>query len=170
MNRIDIYTDGACSRNPGPGGYAFVVIKDAKLILKLSGNSMLTTNNYMELKAITRAIKHVTSTLKYRDPLFEVYIHSDSAYCINTIEKGWLNFWAGNDWTNKQGEEIKNAELWKELYSLLNSPSVKKHFKFSFVKVKGHSGDKYNEMVDKAAKNAITRLNGKTLPSREASK
>lgn len=171
MKRIDIYTDGACSGNPGPGGYALVVIKDANIILKLYGYNEHTTNNYMELKAITRAVQHVIQEYCCKNSLFEVYIHSDSAYCINPIEKGWLKFWASNDWKNNKGEEIKNSELWKELNKIFNDSFVKKYFRFHFVKVKGHSGDKYNEMVDKAAKNAILRLNEKkTLPNRRTSK
>lgn len=171
MKRIDIYTDGACSGNPGPGGYALVVIKDANIILKLYGYNEYTTNNYMELKAITRAVRHAVNEYCNKHSLFEIYIHSDSAYCINPIEKGWLNFWASNDWKNNKGEEIKNSELWKELYEIFNDSFVKNHFKFHFIKVKGHSGDKYNEMVDKAAKNAILRLNEKkTLPNRRTSK
>ncbi len=166
MKRIDIYTDGACSGNPGPGGYALVVIKDANIILKLYGYNKYTTNNYMELKAITKAINHVLSLFEGRKTFYDVYIHSDSAYCINPIEKGWLNFWAKNDWKNKKGEEIKNADLWKVLYEKLNNPSVKKYFKFSFIKVKGHSGDKYNEIVDKAAKKAILRLNEENITKR----
>ena len=96
----------------------------------------------------------------------EVFIHSDSAYCINPVEKGWIKFWESNGWISRTGEPIKNLELWIKLNSLLKH----RKFKFKFVKVKGHSGDRYNEMVDKAAKNAINRLNRELFASKGAKK
>lgn len=168
MERIEVYTDGACSGNPGSGGYAFVILKGKKEILKLSGSQENTTNNCMELKAIVRAIEHVVSelgTIPTKNKI-EVFIHSDSAYCINPIEKGWIKFWESNGWITRVGEPIKNIDLWLKLNSLLKH----KKFNFKFVKVKGHSGDKYNEMVDKAAKNAINRLNRELLTSKGAKK
>ena len=163
MEKIEVYTDGACSGNPGNGGYAFVILKGEKEILKLSGSQENTTNNYMELKAIVRAIEHVISELGSipTKNKMEVFIHSDSAYCINPVEKGWIKFWESNGWISRTGEPIKNLELWIKLNSLLKH----RKFEFKFVKVKGHSGDRYNEMVDKAAKSAILRLNAKSFPS-----
>lgn len=168
MEKIEVYTDGACSGNPGNGGYAFVILKGKKEILKLSGSQENTTNNYMELKAIVRAIEHVISELGSipTKNKMEVFIHSDSAYCINPVEKGWIKFWESNGWISRTGEPIKNLELWIKLNSLLKH----RKFKFKFVKVKGHSGDRYNEMVDKAAKNAINRLNRELLTSKGAMK
>ena len=168
MEKIEVYTDGACSGNPGNGGYAFVILKGEKEILKLSGSQENTTNNYMELKAIVRAIEHVISELGSipTKNKMEVFIHSDSAYCINPVEKGWINFWESNGWISRTGEPIKNLELWIKLNSLLKH----RKFKFKFVKVKGHSGDRYNEMVDKAAKNAINRLNRELFASKGAKK
>ena len=168
MERIEVYTDGACSGNPGSGGYAFVILKGEKEILKLSGSQENTTNNYMELKAIVRAIEHVISELGSipTKNKMEVFIHSDSAYCINPVEKGWIKFWESNGWISRTGEPIKNLELWIKLNSLLKH----RKFEFKFVKVKGHSGDRYNEMVDKAAKNAINRLNRELFASKGAKK
>lgn len=168
MERIEVYTDGACSGNPGSGGYAFVILKGEKEILKLSGSQENTTNNYMELKAIVRAIEHVISELGSipTKNKMKVFIHSDSAYCINPIEKGWIKFWESNGWISRTGEPIKNLELWIKLNSLLKH----RKFEFKFVKVKGHSGDRYNEMVDKAAKNAINRLNRELFASKGAKK
>lgn len=168
MEKIEVYTDGACSGNPGNGGYAFVILKGKKEILKLSGSQENTTNNYMELKAIVRAIEHVISELGSipTKNKMEVFIHSDSAYCINPVEKGWIKFWESNGWISRTGEPIKNLELWIKLNSLLKH----RKFEFKFVKVKGHSGDRYNEMVDKAAKNAINRLNRELFASKGAKK
>lgn len=168
MERIEVYTDGACSGNPGSGGYAFVILKGKKEILKLSGAQENTTNNCMELKAIVRAIEHVISELGSipAKNKFDVFIYSDSAYCINPIEKGWIKFWESNGWITRLGEPIKNIDLWLKLNSLLKH----KKFNFKFIKVKGHSGDRYNEMVDKAAKNAINRLNRELLTSKGAKK
>ena len=168
MEKIEVYTDGACSGNPGNGGDAFIILKGEKEILKLSGSQENTTNNYMELKAIVRAIEHVISELGSipTKNKIEVFIHSDSAYCINPVEKGWIKFWESNGWISRTGEPIKNLELWIKLNSLLKH----RKFKFKFVKVKGHSGDRYNEMVDKAAKNAINRLNRELFASKGAKK
>lgn len=168
MEKIEVYTDGACSGNPGNGGYAFVILKGEKEILKLSGSQENTTNNYMELKAIVRAIEHVISELGSipTKNKIEVLIHSDSAYCINPVEKGWIKFWESNGWISRTGEPIKNLELWIKLNSLLKH----RKFEFKFVKIKGHSGDRYNEMVDKAAKNAINRLNRELFASKGAKK
>lgn len=168
MEKIEVYTDGACSGNPGNGGYAFVILKGKKEILKLSGSQENTTNNYMELKAIVRSIEHVISELGSipTKNKMEVFIHSDSAYCINPVEKGWIKFWESNGWISRTGEPIKNLELWIKLNSLLKH----RKFEFKFVKVKGHSGDRYNEMVDKAAKNAINRLNRELFASKGAKK
>lgn len=168
MEKIEVYTDGACSGNPGNGGYAFIILKGEKEILKLSGSQENTTNNYMELKAIVRAIEHVISELGSipTKNKMEVFIHSDSAYCINPVEKGWIKFWESNGWISRTGEPIKNLELWIKLNSLLKH----RKFKFKFIKVKGHSGNHYNEMVDKAAKNAINRLNRELFASKGAKK
>ncbi len=166
MERIEVYTDGACSGNPGNGGYAFVIIKGGKEILKLSGSQEKTTNNQMELKAIVRAMEHVLSefgsfAVKNKS---NVFIYSDSAYCVNAVDKGWIKFWETNGWISRSGEPIKNVELWLKLNSMLKN----KRFEFKFIKVKGHSGNKYNEMVDKAAKNAIIRLNRELFASKGA--
>ena len=149
---IQIYTDGACSRNPGPGGYAFVILVPGMDAIRFSGYKGKSTNNEMELYAIVRALSYLSKNIN----AFEedsVKLYSDSAYCVNPVNQGWLHAWAKSDWLSKQGEEIKNKDLWQILYSLLSNMKCK----ISFVKVKGHSGNEYNELVDKAAKNAIKR-------------
>lgn len=167
MNNITIYTDGACSKNPGPGGYAFIMLShDGVTLLRLSGGEKHTTNNRMELKAIVRALEHLEEPrehLNYRLPYdkneMPVTIRSDSAYCVNAVKQGWIHVWNNNEWKTKEGHEVKNKELWQRLLELISQ----KHLKVTFEKVKGHSGDKYNEMVDKAAKNVIQRLKEEEL-------
>ena len=160
MKEFDIYTDGACSGNPGKGGYAFVIIAQGKPLLKMSGCEEHATNNMMELKAVVRSLKHLESQLGKMKSI--VRVHSDSAYCINPIIQGWMDMWKENGWKTKSGDPIKNVEMWQELDSLLED----KRMQVEFIKVKGHSGDKFNEMVDKAARNAINRLNVNAFPSR----
>ncbi len=167
MNNLIIYTDGACSKNPGVGGYAFIILShDGTVLLKLSGGEKHTTNNRMELKAIVRALEHLNEpreALNYRLPYnkneMSVTIRSDSAYCVNAVKQGWIHVWNNNEWKTKEGHEVKNKELWQKLLELIS----KEHLKVTFEKVKGHSGDKYNEMVDKAAKNVIQRLKEEEL-------
>lgn len=153
-----IYTDGACSGNPGPGGYAFMIL-GPETDLKVSGHRDKATNNQMELMAIVRALAHLKQMVCSARKNVSVDIYSDSAYCVNAVEEGWLYIWQKNNWKTKNGHDVKNVELWIELYNFLK----KTHIEVRFVKVKGHSGNKYNELVDKAAKEAITRnLNAKS--------
>ena len=155
---IEIYTDGSCSGKSHVGGYAFVVIEDGKEDIKVYGIRKETTNNAMELMAIVRAVKYIVTNkrLKKND---EVTIYSDSAYCVNSVEQKWIYFWEKNDWKTKQGEPVKNLELWKEFLLLKRSCNMD----ISLKKVKGHSGVRYNEIVDNAAKQAITNLNANSI-------
>ena len=144
MKRVIIYTDGACSGNPGPGGWgAILTYGDVKK--EVSGGVKETTNNVMEIMAIIESLK----LLKYP---CEVEIHSDSAYVVNTFEKDWLEKWKKNGWRNSKKEEVKNKELWEELDILCQTHKVK------FVKVKGHSDNEFNNLADKLAKDAIKTL------------
>lgn len=157
---IVIHTDGACSGNPGPGGWAFhMAWKNQELTVR--GAKRNTTNNCMELTAVIRAIKHAID-IELNDNQRNIQIHSDSAYVINSIEQGWLLFWANNDWKTKAGSEIKNKEPWQTLYQLIYQGSKKNTFQFN--KVKGHSGNKYNELVDNLAKKSIQDLKAKLGP------
>lgn len=176
----DIYTDGACSGNPGPGGYAFVVVINGKDTLKVHGAKEHTTNNCMELTAIVRALKHVINGDfikfdRYQEIVFNqkfpnrskmINIHSDSAYCVNAVNQNWITFWEANDWKTKQGNEVKNKELWIQLLEYIRHDKTE----ITFTKVKGHSGNKWNELVDKYAKKAIENLNAKALPSERSAK
>ena len=137
--KITIYTDGACSGNPGKGGWAAVIIKD-KNEKTISGSEPLTTNNRMELSAVINALKEVGSA--------ELDIYTDSKYVKNGIES-WIKNWKMNGWMTAAKQPVKNKDLWLELDILVS----KKEIEWKWVK--GHSNDHYNTIVDEAARKAI---------------
>ena len=137
MKKVVIYTDGACSGNPGRGGWGAVLIYNGKE-RELSGVAENTTNNQMELTAVVEAL----SMLKEE---CEVDLYSDSAYVVNAFQQNWIDSWLKNNWRNSQKKPVANRELWEKLISLTEKHTVK------FLKVAGHSGDKYNEICDKLA-------------------
>ena len=137
--KITIYTDGACSGNPGKGGWAAVIIEDENE-KTISGSEMLTTNNRMELLAVINALKEVSSV--------EIDIYTDSKYVKNGIES-WINNWKMNGWMTAAKQPVKNKDLWLELDTLV----TKKEIEWKWVK--GHSNDHYNTIVDEAARKAI---------------
>lgn len=149
MEKVTIYTDGACSGNPGPGGWAAVLIyKDARK--EISGGKKETTNNEMEITAVLEALKILKRPC-------EIMIYSDSAYVVNTFNKGWIYTWVRNNWVRKdvktkKEEQVKNKELWEELYLL-----CQKH-KVIFNKVKGHSDVELNNRCDELARAEIKKL------------
>ena len=136
---IKIYTDGSCLSNPGNGGWAAIINMNGE-IKKISGNEKNTTNNRMELMAPINALKNINS----KDP---IEIFTDSKYVKNGIT-GWINTWVLNNWKTSKKEEIKNKDLWIELYELNQSLNVKWNW------VKAHAGDTLNEEVDMMAKKA----------------
>ncbi len=141
MDKVIIYTDGACSGNPGPGGWGVVLMyKDN--IKELSGFKRDTTNNIMELQAVIEGLK----ILKFA---CEVEIYSDSAYVVNAFKQKWIDSWIKNNWRTAGKEPVKNQEEWKELYDLIQKHTVK------FFKVKGHSDNEYNNRCDELARMAI---------------
>ena len=141
MQKVKIYTDGACSGNPGPGGWAAILIyKDT--IKEISGGEKNTTNNIMELTAIKEALK----ALKVE---CEVELYSDSAYCVNAFTQGWIYNWMKKGWKTSDGSNVKNKEIWQEIYNL-----TKKH-KVEFIKVKGHSDNELNNRCDELARSEI---------------
>ena len=141
MQKVTIYTDGACSGNPGPGGWAAVLIAGEHK-KEISGGSKETTNNIMELTAILEALKALKTEC-------EVELFSDSAYCVNAFEQGWIYGWIKKGWKTADGSEVKNKEIWQEIYSL-----TQKH-KITFNKVKGHSDNELNNRCDELARAAI---------------
>lgn len=146
--RIDIYTDGACSGNPGPGGYAFCIVDEGGTYEVKSGHRKETTNNCMELTAIVKALEYVANTYDKSQGII-LKIYSDSAYCVNTITQRWYVGWMANEWrTSTKNTPVANKELWKRFVELI-STSV--NIKLQMVKVQGHSGNMFNEIADKAA-------------------
>lgn len=145
---IRIYTDGACSGNPGPGGWGVVFISD-KGIEKLSGSEKQTTNNRMELIAVVKALCKIRKDQRHKNNSYEIY--SDSAYVINAINNNWIKNWKANGWKTVKGTEIKNKDLWVRFDKAFSGLKVKP----KFIKVKGHSGNQYNEYVDKIARGEI---------------
>ena len=136
---IKIYTDGSCLTNPGDGGWAAIINIDGE-IKKISGNEKNTTNNRMELMAPINALKYTNS----KD---QIEIFTDSKYVKNGITE-WINTWVLNNWKTSNKEDVKNKDLWIELYKLNQSLNVKWNW------VKAHAGDTLNEEVDILAKEA----------------
>lgn len=144
MEEVIIYTDGACSGNPGSGGWGSILMYKDK-IKEISGGMKDTTNNVMELTAVIEALK----LLKFN---CNVKLYSDSAYVVNAFNQKWIYGWMKNGWKNSNKEPVKNKELWEELYSLTKIHNVE------FIKVKGHADNKYNNRCDELARKAITNL------------
>ena len=129
MEEVIIYTDGACSGNPGPGGWgAILMINENKK--EISGGNKNTTNNVMELTAVIEALKLLKRPCN-------VNLYSDSAYVVNAFLQNWILGWIKNGWKNSNKEDVKNKELWQELISLTKVHNV------TFHKVKGHADNKY---------------------------
>ena len=137
---IIIYTDGACSGNPGKGGWGAVLLyKDHRK--EISGGNKDTTNNRMELTAVIESLKNVKKSIPLK-------IYTDSKYVMDGITK-WINSWKKNGWRTADKKPVKNSDLWQEL-----DIECQKH-QISWNWVKGHSGDKYNEIADELARQAI---------------
>ncbi|MCR4675943.1 MAG: ribonuclease HI [Sphaerochaetaceae bacterium] len=146
MDKYDVFTDGGCSGNPGPGGWAYVVLKNGSLISSASGGNPDTTNNIMELTAVIRAIEDC-NTMGVK----ELSIHTDSQYVKNGITQ-WIFSWKRNGWRTASKSPVKNKELWMQLDEL-NSGS-----KVTWIWVKGHAGIEYNEMCDSLVRSEMDKL------------
>lgn len=145
MQNVTIYTDGACSGNPGPGGYAAVIIYGEKE-KEIFGRESNTTNNRMELRAAIEGLKVLTKPC-------EVKLYSDSAYLVNAYNNKWVHSWKKNGWKTANKELVKNVDLWEEIETLLGIHKVE------FIKVKGHADNKYNNRCDELAVAAIQNVN-----------
>lgn len=141
MKKVEIYTDGACSGNPGDGGWG-AILKYGGHEKEISGFEPNTTNNRMELLAAIKALESL------KEPCI-VDLYSDSAYLVNGFLEDWVGKWKSNGWINSKKEDVKNKELWKIL-DALNS----KH-KINWIKVKGHADNEYNNRCDKLATGEI---------------
>lgn len=137
MKSINIYTDGACSGNPGPGGWGAVLIYNG-IEKQISGGEKNTTNNRMELTAVIEALKAL------KEPC-NVTLTTDSKYVCDAINKEWVFAWQRNNWRKADKKPALNVDLWEQLLELL------KIHKVEFVWVKGHNGHKYNEICDALA-------------------
>ena len=147
--KVRIFTDGACSENPGPGGWA-VVFNTASKCKTISGNEQTTTNNRMELRAVIEAFRTILEKSKPENKN-EYEIYSDSAYVVNTINNNWLEAWKKNDWQTTKNEDVKNRDLWEEFSKLRDEINIL-GICITLNKIKGHSGNTFNELVDKLAK------------------
>ena len=153
MMKYEIYTDGSCLGNPGPGGYGLVIsYRDSeglRIQLTERSRSSDTTNNREELKAIISAFEHMEELLQPEDT-FTIY--SDSAYCVNMCND-WIRTWASKGWKRSKNQPIENLDLVQTIYNYLNKFS----FQCQIQKVKGHANDVGNELADALATNNLTR-------------
>ncbi|MBE3579509.1 MAG: ribonuclease HI [Caldanaerobacter subterraneus] len=140
---VEIYTDGACSGNPGPGGWAAVLIYKG-IKREISGFEENTTNNRMELKAAIEGLKALKRPCK-------VNLYSDSSYLINAFNEGWIEKWQKNNWLKSDKTPVENQDLWKELLE------VSKPHQINWIKVKGHSDNEYNNLCDRLAAEQIKK-------------
>ena len=139
MKQVSIYTDGACSGNPGKGGWGAVLVYNGRE-KELSGFEAQTTNNRMELTAVIEALKALKEPCK-------VVLTTDSKYVCDAINQGWVYSWEQNGWRKADKKPALNVDLWEELLALLEEHEVE------FIWVKGHDGHKYNERCDALAVN-----------------
>ena len=137
MKKIEIFTDGACKGNPGPGGWG-AILRYGTAEKEISGGESNTTNNRMEISAVLEALKCL------KEPC-EVTLYSDSQYVCNAISKGWAKKWKANNWMRTKTEPALNSDLWKEVLELCD-----KH-KINIVWVRGHAGHPENERCDRLA-------------------
>lgn len=141
LKEVTIYTDGACSGNPGNGGWGAVLMYGSKK-KEISGGEQNTTNNRMELTAVIQALTLLKEPCK-------VNLFSDSAYVVNAFLQGWIDSWKNNGWKGSDKKQVKNLDLWLELDRLCNIHQV------TFIKVKGHADNEYNNRCDTLATSAI---------------
>lgn len=137
LKKVTIYTDGACSGNPGPGGYGAVLIYNGNE-KEISGGEKSTTNNKMEMMGVIKALEMLKEKC-------DVEVYSDSAYVVNSINNKWVYSWKKNNWIKSDKSKAKNIDLWERLLELIYYHNVK------FIKVKGHADNEYNNRCDKLA-------------------
>lgn len=143
MKQVEIYTDGACSGNPGPGGWGAILIYNGAE-KAISGFETATTNQRMELTAAIEALK----ALKYP---CSIKLYSDSAYLINAFRQHWIDNWLAKGWLNSQKKPVENQDLWKQLIKLADNHQIE------WIKVPGHQDNVYNNRCDQLAREAIVR-------------
>ena len=144
MKHVDIYTDGACSGNPGPGGYGAILVYQGKE-KELCGGQAQTTNNRMELTAAIAALKAL------KEPC-QVTLYSDSQYLVNGFQKGWVYQWEQKNWVKSDKKPVLNVDLWQELLQLFRTHQVE------LVWVRGHAGHPQNERCDRLAVSQVEKF------------
>ena len=145
MKTVDIYTDGACSGNPGAGGYCAILIYNGveKIV---SGSELNTTNNRMELLAVIKGLECLKEQCA-------VNLYSDSQYVVDAFNQNWIVSWQMNGWKTAAKKEVKNVDLWQKLLEFTTTHTV------TFIKVKGHADNEYNNRCDKIAVEEYKKLN-----------
>lgn len=146
MKEVEIFTDGACSGNPGPGGFG-AILKYKGVEKEICGGEAHTTNNRMEMTAVITALEMLKEPCK-------VTLYSDSKYVIDSVTKGWAKSWQSKGWVKSNKEKALNPDLWEKLLALLD-----KH-KVEFVWVKGHAGHPENERCDRLAVEQSQKFKG----------
>jgi ribonuclease HI len=148
---MEIYTDGGCSGNPGPGGWAYVIVQKTfqgeTILAEAKGAEKNTTNNRMELLAVISALKAINPSISSR----QAVVYTDSQYVQKGITE-WIHKWKRNFWRTSDKQAVKNQDLWMELDKLSGE------LKLSWEWVKGHAGNKYNERCDKMTQEAIALI------------
>ena len=144
MKTVQVYTDGACSGNPGPGGWG-AVLRYENYQKEISGYESNTTNNRMEITALIKALQMLKEPCK-------VKVCTDSKYVCDSISKGWALSWKKKGWKKSDGKPALNSDLWEQLLNLLEIHDIE------FTWVKGHAGHPENELCDTLATNAIKNL------------
>lgn len=145
VKHVIIYTDGSCSGNPGPGGWAAILRWRARERV-LTGSELHTTNNRMELSAALEALRALKEPCR-------VSLYTDSAYMEQAFNRRWIRRWQQNGWRTKRGEPVSNEDLWIGLLEQAARHQIR------WIKVKGHAGETYNERVDKLAVEAMKAAN-----------
>lgn len=149
MNNVMLYTDGACSGNPGPGGYC-AILQAGEHTKCISGAELMTTNNRMELRAVIEGLKALKKPCN-------VTVVSDSKYVCDAINQKWIYNWIKKGWKKSDGKAVLNPELWQELYSLISVHTV------TFQWIKGHAGHPFNEKCDSIAVSEYKKLADNSL-------
>ena len=145
MKEVNIYTDGACSGNPGPGGFGSILTYNG-VRKEISEGYKLTTNNRMEILAVIKALSLLKEQCK-------VNLYSDSKYVIDMVNQGWIEKWKANNWMRTKKDKAKNVDLLEQFYSLIHYHTV------NFIWVKGHAGHPENERCDQLAVTAYNNTN-----------
>ena len=144
LKKVKIYTDGACSGNPGPGGYGAILIYN-DVEKEISGGELNTTNNKMEMMGVIKALEILKEKC-------DVEVYSDSAYVVNSINQKWVYSWKKNNWVKSNKSKAKNIDLWERMLELISYHNVR------FIKIKGHADNKYNNRCDVLAVEAREKL------------